>query len=200
MEKVSDTILRIGDVLLVQGPENRLASADRSPELAVLDEVTQPFYDPQKGLITVVMFLAAVIIGTFGGIAIGYPTFSGGLGFHTWFHIKVPLSVAFLGAAVVTVLLRCITAEKAYEMMDWKLLILVGGMTAFGRAMEVDRGCGVSRGSFGPLVFTLWTDGHPRRIYRRDRAPYTAHVECRRCTRRPAGGAADGHTTRRQPA
>ncbi|MEO8354151.1 MAG: SLC13 family permease, partial [Chthoniobacteraceae bacterium] len=75
--------------------------------------------------------------GTFGGIAIGYPTFSDGLGFHTWFHVNVPLSVAFLSAAVITVLLRCITAEKAYEMMDWKLLILVGGMTAFGRAMEV---------------------------------------------------------------
>jgi di/tricarboxylate transporter len=37
---------------------------------------------------------------------------------------------------VLTVLLRCITVEEAYEFIDWRLIILIGGMTAFGTAMD----------------------------------------------------------------
>jgi di/tricarboxylate transporter len=48
----------------------------------------------------------------------------------------LPLSIAFLAAAVCSILFRCITADKAYNVIDWRLLILIGGMTAFGTAME----------------------------------------------------------------
>jgi di/tricarboxylate transporter len=48
----------------------------------------------------------------------------------------VPLSIAFLSAAVLTILMRCISVERAYEFVDWRLLVLIGGMTAFGTAME----------------------------------------------------------------
>jgi di/tricarboxylate transporter len=48
----------------------------------------------------------------------------------------VPLSISFLVAAVLTVLFRCITIEEAYDFIDWRLLILIGGMTAFGLAMD----------------------------------------------------------------
>jgi di/tricarboxylate transporter len=46
------------------------------------------------------------------------------------------LSIAFLLAALATVLSRCITIERAYEVIEWRLLILIAGMTAFGTAME----------------------------------------------------------------
>jgi di/tricarboxylate transporter len=48
----------------------------------------------------------------------------------------LPLSVSFLIAAVLSVATRCITVEEAREFIDWRLLILIGGMTAFGTAME----------------------------------------------------------------
>jgi di/tricarboxylate transporter len=48
----------------------------------------------------------------------------------------VPLPIAFLGAALVAVLLRCISIEKARAVIDLRLLLLIGGMTAFGTAME----------------------------------------------------------------
>jgi len=32
--------------------------------------------------------------------------------------------------------MRCITVEEAYQFIDWRLLILIGGMTTFGTAME----------------------------------------------------------------
>ena len=48
----------------------------------------------------------------------------------------VPLSISFLGAAVLSILFKCISTERAYQIIDWRLLILIGGMTAFGTAME----------------------------------------------------------------
>ncbi|MFN7141959.1 MAG: SLC13 family permease, partial [Limisphaerales bacterium] len=55
--------------------------------------------------------------------------FLGGMG---W----LPLSVAILGAAIGAIITKCIRAEEAYEFIDWRLLILIGGMTAFGTAMQ----------------------------------------------------------------
>ena len=114
-EQVRDTILRVGDLLLVQGEDARIDALRAQPGLSLLGEVSEPMYHPRKGLLTILFFGAAVIIG--------------GLG---W----VPLSIAFLSAAVLTILMRCISVERAYEFVDWRLLVLIGGMTAFGTAME----------------------------------------------------------------
>jgi di/tricarboxylate transporter len=81
----------------------------------VLGEYTPPAYSKTKGFYTIAFFIGAIIIGSTG---------------------LMPLSVAFLSAAVMTLLTRCITVEEAYEFIDWRLLILIGGMTAFGTAMD----------------------------------------------------------------
>ena len=114
-DQVSDTVLRVGDLLLVQGEQMRIEALRGQQGLSLLGEVSEPLYHPRKGLLTIVFFGAAVIIG--------------GLGL-------VPLSIAFLSAAVLTILLRCISIERAYEFVDWRLLVLIGGMTAFGTAMD----------------------------------------------------------------
>jgi di/tricarboxylate transporter len=114
-DKLGDIILRVGDVLLAQGPRERIAAARANPGFSVLDEVPEPSFDPRKGWWTIGIFLASIAAGTLG-----------------W----LPVSIAFLLAAIAVVLLRCITIEKAYEFIDWKLLVLIGGMTAFGTAMS----------------------------------------------------------------
>jgi di/tricarboxylate transporter len=114
-EQVGDTILRVGDLLLVQGQDARVEALRKHPGISVLGEVSEPLYHPRRGLYTVIFFVGAVVIGGFG---------------------LMPLSVAFLAAAVLTILLRCISIERAYEFIDWRLLVLIGGMTAFGAAME----------------------------------------------------------------
>jgi di/tricarboxylate transporter len=48
----------------------------------------------------------------------------------------VPLAVAFLAAAVVTVVAGAVHPEQALEHVPWRLLILIGGMTAFGTAVQ----------------------------------------------------------------
>ena len=114
-DQVGETVLRVGDLLLVQGEGPRIDGLRSHPGLSLLGEVSEPLYHPRKGLLTVLFFGAAVL--------------SGGL---DW----MPLSIAFLSAAVLTVLMRCISVERAYEFIDWRLLVLIGGMTAFGTAME----------------------------------------------------------------
>lgn len=114
-EGIGDTILRVGDLLLVQGEAARVESLRAHSGLSLLGEVSEPFYHPRKGMLTIGLFGAAVVIASLG-----------------W----MPISVAFLSAAVLTILLRCITVERAYEFIDWRLLVLIGGMTAFGTAME----------------------------------------------------------------
>lgn len=114
-EQVGDTVLRVGDLLLVQGAGERIEGLRAHPGISLLGEVAEPFYDPRKGMLTIAVFGVAVMIGALG---------------------LAPLSIAFLAAAVLTILARCISVERAYEFVDWRLLVLIGGMTAFGTAME----------------------------------------------------------------
>jgi di/tricarboxylate transporter len=51
----------------------------------------------------------------------------------------LPLSISLLGAAIFTVLCGCISIEQAHKYINWQLLILIGGMTAFGVAIHEAR-------------------------------------------------------------
>jgi di/tricarboxylate transporter len=107
--------LQMGDLLLVQGAAERLSYLQRHPDLAILSESRPAVYRRRKGLYAVGFFGCAVALSWSG-----------------W----LPLSICFLSAAVMTVLTRCISSQRAYEFVDWRLLILIGGMTAFGTAMD----------------------------------------------------------------
>ena len=108
--------LRAGDLLLVQGSEERLLSLEHGTNLLRLDVREAPSSDRrQKGFRALAFFAVAVI--------------AGGLGL-------APLPICFLSAAALTVATRCITMQKVYEVIDWRVLIVIGGMTAFGAAMR----------------------------------------------------------------
>lgn len=116
VDKLSRIELQTGDLLLVQGPAERLAYLRRHPDLWTLEEIDPSLYGSRrKGLVTAGAFGAALA-----------------LGFAGW----VPLPIGVLAAAVVAVLARALTMDEAYEFIDWRLLILIGGMTAFGTAMD----------------------------------------------------------------
>ena len=121
-EKIGRIRLRLGDLLLVQGPADRIDDLRRHPDLWIMEELSPVLYRKGKGIYTVAFFAAAIVVG--------------GLGL-------VPLSIAFLASAVLVILSRSITIEEAYEFIDWRLIILIGGMTAFGTAMD-DRHTGAA--------------------------------------------------------
>ncbi len=113
-EQIGSIKLKVGDLLLVQGHKDRLQSLKRNRELAVLQELGSSVLRPRKGYYVAGFFLAALLLGGFE---------------------VVPVSLAFLGAAIATLLCRCVPVERTYEYIDWRLLVLIGGMTAFGTAM-----------------------------------------------------------------
>jgi di/tricarboxylate transporter len=114
-DKIGRVRLRIGDLLLVQGTPHYLESLRRQPGLYVIEELSPFVYRKRKAIYTIALFAAAILTGGMG-----------------W----LPLSVSFLAAATLTLLFRCITVEDAYRFIDWRLIIMIGGMTAFGVAMD----------------------------------------------------------------
>lgn len=113
-DKIRDIKLKVGDLLLVQGRMERLELAKRNRTLSVLEELNPGILRKRKGLYVAGFFLLALIMG---GLEV------------------LPVSLCFLGAAVLTVLFRCVPPDKIYQYIEWRLLILIGGMTAFGQAM-----------------------------------------------------------------
>ena len=138
-EKIGDLRLRIGDLLLVQGGAEAVGNLRRSRDLAVLGMVrSRPTTHPRRGYWVLAAFALAVLVGSLG-----------------W----VPLSVCFLAAALLVVVLRTVNSDRAYRLIDWRLLILIGGMSAFGTAMEnsgtsefLARGILQLFGGYGPVV------------------------------------------------
>lgn len=112
---IRDMPLRVGDVLLLQGPAEEIDRLERSGNLLVLGDVDYQPGGALYGLIALASLFAAVLLG---GTQL------------------LPLSVAFLLAALLVIVSGCIPVHQVYTFVDWKLIVLIGGMSAFGVAME----------------------------------------------------------------
>lgn len=113
--RIAGLPLRAGDVLMLQGEPGRFHSLADNADLWILQEMEHQPDRRRKGLWSVGIFLVAVAVSAFG-----------------W----MPLPIAFLLAALAVIGTRLITMEEAYGMIDWRLLILIAGMTSFGLAMQ----------------------------------------------------------------
>jgi di/tricarboxylate transporter len=120
VEDLARIRLREGDVVLVHGTTARVDALLRPGSR--FRQLGEPVRGPAErsgsrrhGIIAMTIFVSALICGATG---------------------VLPMAVAFLSAAVLVILCGCMTIEQAHACIDWRLLILVGGMTAFGAAME----------------------------------------------------------------
>lgn len=136
-QKIGGLHLRVGDMLLVQGTQEDIDANRNSTDFSVVGDFRVNLFKEKKGLFAASIFLLAVLAGSLG-----------------W----APLSICFMAAALFTVISGAINVERVYQVINWKLLILIGGMTAFGTAME---NSGASKflaevtisllGDFGPM-------------------------------------------------
>ncbi len=106
--------LKIGDVLLVQGPEARLSDLRTVGNVLIFSDLSHFLTQGKKGFYVVAFFAIALLAGALG---------------------LFPLSASILAAAVLSVLVRAVPAEEVYRLVNWRLLLLIGGMTSFGQAM-----------------------------------------------------------------
>lgn len=114
-DKIKSVQLETGDILLVQGQREAMETLRKSPDFAVFGEPNTTPHRGKKGLLVLGFLTLGVILGSLE---------------------VIPLSAALLGAAVATVLTRCMPMHKIYSCVEWRLIVLIAGMTAFGLAME----------------------------------------------------------------
>lgn len=133
--------LRAGDVLLVQGSDADFAALEGERLVSLAEDGTRIPHRAGRG---------AVALGAYA-VALGLAATQ-----------LVPVGIAVLAGAFVTVVTRCITAEEAYRDIDWKVIILVGCMLAVGDAMHDTGAASLLAGLLlrigsgaGPTVFLI---------------------------------------------
>ncbi len=113
--KVDHVVLEFGDVLLLQGPEERVIHLGKEHGFLLLGGVSPVPYRPRKAPIAVLALLGVIVMATTG-------------------LLPIMISAAF--GALVVVLTRCITPAEAYDSIDWMIIILIAGTLPLGLAME----------------------------------------------------------------
>ena len=112
--KLSQTRLRTGDQLLIQGPRANIAALDED-NFHVLGTVEHQRPNRRRAPIAIGMFVGVLLLAAFNILS---------------------LPVAVLAGTLGVFITRCITPDEAYREVEWKALIVIGSMLALGAAME----------------------------------------------------------------
>lgn len=133
LDKLSRTLLRVGDVLLVQGRAGDIARLVEDGVLSVLNPVNERRIDRPRA------WRSTVIFGTALALAAAD---------------VLPLPVAVLLGAFAMFVTRCIAPADAYRDVEWRAVILIACMLALGEAM-------IQTGTAGFLAqyVAQWTGG-----------------------------------------
>ncbi|NNF70701.1 MAG: hypothetical protein HKN02_00745 [Rhodobacteraceae bacterium] len=134
---LDDITLEAGDVLLLQGASDDLAGLKGNPDLWGLVEVGPPRPTVREGYIALALLGLAVVLAS---------------------SDVIPLSIALLSVVVVLAITSITPAQEAYRMIDWRLLVMIAGMTGFGLAMHVSGAAqmvaGTIMGAIAPFGIT----------------------------------------------
>lgn len=136
--RIENLVLQAGDVLLLQGPRRDIDALGLETGLRVLKRVETTVLTRRQGAVTLGAMTLAISASVLG---------------------LVPFSLAILVAVLAVVVLGCITMTEAYRFIDWRLLVLIAGMSSFGLAMESSGAAGYLAAQivqlsqpFGPVV------------------------------------------------
>jgi di/tricarboxylate transporter len=117
LSRISTLPLRFGDVLLVQGRREHVERLAQDGQLLLLEEVSE-----RRGRVGKRRW-ALMGFGIFLLLSITHP----------W---NLPLSVAVLIGVLILLASRAVRTEEIYDMIEWRLIVLIAGMISFGIAME----------------------------------------------------------------
>lgn len=115
LSKLSTVRIRFGDVLLIQGNRERVETLAAEDQILLLEEISERQARPWKRRWA--LFAFAVFL------------------FFSVTHL-IPLSVAVLVGVLILLASRSLRTSEIYEMIDWRLIILIACMMSFGLAME----------------------------------------------------------------
>lgn len=115
LSKISRVRLRFGDVLLIQGTREQVEALAAEGQMLLLEEVSERQARPEKRRWA--LFAFAVFL------------------FFSLTHL-VALPIAVLFGVMILLGSRSLRMTEVYEIIDWRLLILIACMISFGVAME----------------------------------------------------------------
>ncbi len=115
LSKISRVRLRFGDVLLIQTNRERAETLAGDGQVLLLEEISERQARPEKRRWA--LFAFAVFL------------------FFSLTHL-VPLPIAVLLGVMILLASQSLRMSEVYEIIDWRLLILIACMISFGVAME----------------------------------------------------------------
>ena len=113
--EIADLALKVGDVLLLHGPRERIDELVEGDDFLVLGHETTVTRRRHKAPVALAALAFMIIIVVSG---------------------KFPIHVAAFSGAVVAVLFGALTMEEAYRAVEWRALFLVAAILPVGTAMK----------------------------------------------------------------
>lgn len=120
IEKLSDLELIFGDVLLVQGKRTLIDPLVIDRELMLLEDVSASSMRVEKRKWAVAAF-ALFLTLSLTKVVVGY---------------EIPLAVCVLLGVMVLLATKTVRYSEMYDLIDFRLLVLIACMMSFGVAME----------------------------------------------------------------
>ena len=112
---LEEQTIELGDALLLIGPREKLQLLERDPDFLLLTALGPRPVDTSKAPVAAAIMLGVVLAALLG-----------------W----LPIYMAALIGATLTVLSGCLTMEEAYRAIDWRAIFLIAGMLPLATAME----------------------------------------------------------------
>ncbi len=110
-----DMVLRFGDALLVYGKRDKIRLLAGEPDFLVLAEENREEFLENKA-----PYSTAIIVGMLIAVA----------------FFDLPIYLGALTAATMMILTGCLTAQEAYRVIEWRVIVLIVGMLSLGVAMQ----------------------------------------------------------------
>jgi di/tricarboxylate transporter len=115
LSKISRVRMRFGDVLLIQANREQIERLAADGQILLLEEISEKQARPEKRRWALFAF----------GVFL----------FFSLTHL-VPLPIAVLFGVMILLASQSVRMSEVYEIIDWRLLILIACMIGFGVAME----------------------------------------------------------------
>lgn len=114
VEKLGHIRLRVGDLLLLQGSDRALEQLRARRGLLLLGERATRQPSGRAAGLAAAVFVLVILLGA---------------------TATLPLAGAVLLGCLLLLATRCLTSAEAYAAVDWRLLVLIAGMIAYGTAL-----------------------------------------------------------------
>lgn len=137
-EQLGSVKLAPGDLVLFALPESEVSALRADPALIVVAQRDVERIDARRALTASAILVGVVTVAGFG-----------------W----LPIPVSAIIGCIALVFTRCLDPDEAYESIDWRVIMLLGGIFPLGIAMQesglaaliVDSTL-IPLGGYGPLV------------------------------------------------